>query len=252
MPRKNRRAGFEFIELEKTILGDDYRYTRDPETAAARKQRRRERIDKMTARMAAEHREKWTTCVIPKCRYNVPRELEHTGVEFPMCSIHIAVIVRHVLRYPDRFPDVTEAEAALEARAVQIGEEYDAEQRDVEAAFKRDLKAGVVVGSIYYVRASGLIKVGYTLDMHDRLRAYGPGAELLVLYPGTRNDEKYLHRQLTPSRAKGREWYHEDAIVKRFISEALAEYGAPAFTRLDWTEPAQLTAAKSWRGRKAS
>lgn len=93
------------------------------------------------------------------------------------------------------------------------------------------------VGEIYFVRIDDLIKVGWTSKLADRIRAYGPKAELLTNYPGTRADESALHRQLTPSRFRGREWYSDTDIIRAFIAEAITKHGRPRFERIEWTEP---------------
>lgn len=93
------------------------------------------------------------------------------------------------------------------------------------------------VGEIYFVRIDDLIKVGWTSKLADRIRAYGPKAELLANYPGTRADEAALHRQLTPARFRGREWYSDTDIIRAFVAEAVAKHGRPRFARIDWTEP---------------
>lgn len=67
---------------------------------------------------------------------------------------------------------------------------------------------------------------------------------MLAHYKGTRRDETALHQNLTPSRAKGREWYHDDAIVRAFISNALREHGEPRFTQARWTEHKPIVAGK--------
>lgn len=92
------------------------------------------------------------------------------------------------------------------------------------------------MGQIYYVRVDGLVKVGWTTKLADRVRAYGPKAELVVNYPGTRADEAALHRQLTPARFRGREWYSDNDVIQMFIAQALEKYGPPRFQRIDWTE----------------
>lgn len=99
-------------------------------------------------------------------------------------------------------------------------------------------------GEIYFVLVDGLVKVGWTSKLADRIRAYGPKAVVLANYPGTRSDEATLHRQLTPARAHGREWYHDSDVVRLFVNEALAKYGPPRFETVGWTEPKQVVAGK--------
>lgn len=93
------------------------------------------------------------------------------------------------------------------------------------------------LGEIYFVRIDDLVKVGWTSKLADRVRSYGPKAELLANYPGTRADEAALHRQLTPARFRGREWYSDTDVIRAFIHEALERHGPPRFDRIRWTEP---------------
>lgn len=99
-------------------------------------------------------------------------------------------------------------------------------------------------GQIYFVLVDGLIKVGWTSKLADRIRAYGPKAVLLAHYPGSRSDETALHKQLTPARSHGREWYHDGDVVRLFVTEALAKHGPPRFDSIAWTEPKQTVAGK--------
>lgn len=127
-----------------------------------------------------------------------------------------------------------------------------AEAREYDRADARNKRAverrkPVATGQIYFVQVDGLIKVGWTSKLADRIRAYGPKATLLANYPGTRADEAALHRQLTPARYRGREWYSDCDITRMFIDEALAKYGPPRFNSIEWTEPKQVVAGKHFR-----
>lgn len=99
-------------------------------------------------------------------------------------------------------------------------------------------------GEIYFVLVDGLIKVGWTSKLADRIRAYGPKAILLANYPGTRSEESTLHKQLTPARAHGREWYHDGDILRMFVDQAIATHGPPRFQTVGWTEPKPIVAGK--------
>lgn len=105
------------------------------------------------------------------------------------------------------------------------------------------------VGEIYFVRTGGLIKVGWTTKLYDRVRSYGPDAVLLAHYKATRADEAALHRQLAPARYKGREWYTETDVIKAFVAEALERHGAPLFSDTGWREPSgPVPRIKGYRG----
>lgn len=115
-----------------------------------------------------------------------------------------------------------------------------------EARKKRrtERRKPTAMGEIYFVQVEDLIKVGWTTKLADRIRAYGPKAVLLAHYPGTRADESALHRQLTPARYRGREWYTDGDVVRLFINEALEKHGRPRFKNVGWTEPKQIVAGK--------
>lgn len=102
----------------------------------------------------------------------------------------------------------------------------------------------VAMGEIYFVLVDGLIKVGWTSKLADRIRAYGPKATLLANYPGTRSDEAALHRQLTPARSHGREWYSDCDITRMYVNQAIEKHGPPRFESIGWTEPKQVVAGK--------
>lgn len=122
-----------------------------------------------------------------------------------------------------------------------------------EARAKRtiDRRKPTSVGEIYFVQVDDLIKVGWTSKLADRIRAYGPKAILLANYPGTRADEAALHRQLTPARFRGREWYSDCDIIRMFIAEAITKHGPPRFQTVGWTEPRDVVASKrATRGRR--
>jgi hypothetical protein len=61
---------------------------------------------------------------------------------------------------------------------------------------------------IYYLRLDEKIKIGWTSNFNQRMHSYPPHAVVIVRHPGTRADERDLHRSFKPSRAAGREWYH--------------------------------------------
>ena len=234
MPRRNQRREFDRL-INDTLLGDDYRFTRDPVLSQQRADARRERARAVRMRSKQDHAADWSRCVVPGCDFNVLRELSN-GIEFPICSLHAAAVWEHVELGFDSNADLTEARAALAARRDAIrADRIAANERDQEE-WKADLKADRIRGTIYFVRAGGLIKVGWTVDLEQRLRTYGPHAELLATTPGYRADETALHRQLTPSRAKGREWYHDDDVLAAFVAEAVERHGRPR-SPIRWTEP---------------
>lgn len=75
---------------------------------------------------------------------------------------------------------------------------------------------------IYYVQLDEKIKIGWTANFAQRMKAYPPHAKVITKHPGTRADERDLHRTFTPSRASGREWYHPTPELLAHIEQAKA------------------------------
>jgi hypothetical protein len=92
---------------------------------------------------------------------------------------------------------------------------------------------------IYYLRQGDLIKIGYSTRLYDRLFAYGPTVEVLAHHPGTRADERDLHRSFRPFLAHGREWYHQANVLMDHITDVIARYGEPTCIP-EWSKPKDM------------
>lgn len=189
-------------------------------------------------RKASPAHERYDHCHIGNCRRPPGIKLNW---EAALCHFH-ADLIWHTVEWrdTDRYDETVEG---AEGRAYTR----------VEARAKRSevQRKPAAMGEIYYVRVGGLIKVGWTTKLADRVRSYGPDAVLLANYPGTRADEGALHRQLKPARYKGREWYTDGGVTDLFIKRALKEHGPPRFTTVGWTEHEQVVAGKhATRGRR--
>lgn len=97
-------------------------------------------------------------------------------------------------------------------------------------------------GVVYFVRIGDLIKVGFSSDVHRRMDAYPPDAELLAYHSGSFADEQRLHKLLTVHRAKRREWYHPTPEVMKAVEEAKVQQSKDP----QWT-PDQLASHKRMR-----
>lgn len=158
-------------------------------------------------------------------------------VALPLCYSHLAIAYLQALPGHD---DPLLVEAVAEATERRAGHEQTEREKRKRAYLER------IDGDIYFVRLNGLIKVGWSRDIEARLRAYGPSAELLCHYEGTRHDETNLHRQLRPFLAKGREWYDECPAIHDFINDAIAKHGEP-YLKAEWTQPKTIVAGKRYR-----
>ena len=234
MPRQRIRRRVEREAAE--ILGDDYKFTNDPELAAKRAEARRKRREEAIGRPS-----RWVRCMIRGCTQDLTPE---PGFVTQVCPGH-AVEIWEVVEQRDQHPYLREHLAAEIARR-------DAVRAEARAAAKAEvageLRKPDAQGDIYFVRTNGFVKVGWTSDLLVRLRSYGPSAELLVHYRATRADETELHRQLKPALAKGREWYADGDVIALFIERALAEHGEPETRFAKWTgHDGAKVKPKSWR-----
>lgn len=256
MPRRNQRADI-FVPLDLTAVdvpsvprpkyGDDRR-ANDRLAEDYRHRVKQERAERQALARVNDGID-WSVCVVPGCGEGLMTwggRLEHgrtdrrdSTMELPICYKHAAVVWQQLVahhskdaKFGEAVADVNEAMAARE----------DREERAERAAFmaRED-------GEIYFVRLGGLVKVGWTRRLWQRVKSYGASAELLVSYPGTRDDETNLHRQLRPALAKGREWYEDGPIINAFIAEALTKYGEPPKFEYLWTQPKRIVAGKRHR-----
>jgi hypothetical protein len=79
-------------------------------------------------------------------------------------------------------------------------------------------------GWIYYLKVGDLIKIGYTMDLGQRLKAYPPNTELLAKHPGTTQTEKDMHNKFLVHLAKGREWFKPSDEVMEHIEAVKVKY----------------------------
>jgi hypothetical protein len=79
---------------------------------------------------------------------------------------------------------------------------------------------------IYFIAAGDdLIKIGYTTNLRSRLRslrtAHPKELQILLVIPGSRDDEQDLHRRFVEFRV-GREWFKRCDPISDYIAGQLA------------------------------
>lgn len=91
-----------------------------------------------------------------------------------------------------------------------------------------------LLGSVVYAArlADGTIKIGWTTQLHDRLRYLTcytkQDAELLAFKPGDYDDEQSIHRALVAHRLEGRrEYYRPTAEVLAVVNEMRSALNMP-------------------------
>lgn len=152
----------------------------------------------------------WTGCVFAADR----------SFKLPLCRGH----AKHVFQVLDA---AREAERALEA------EQRAAERQKTEV--------------IYYAKIGGHLKIGYTSRLEQRMRSYPPNTELLAVHPGTREDERQLHRQFAVHRSHGAEWYPLVPVILEHIERVIAKHGKPPEVTFG-AKPVQVPQPRSKEG----
>lgn len=84
-----------------------------------------------------------------------------------------------------------------------------------------------VLGTIYYLRSGAHFKIGWTADLEKRMKGYPPDTSLLAVRPGTKADERAIHRRFSHLLSHGREWFLLAPEVQDHVASVVAEHGAP-------------------------
>lgn len=126
--------------------------------------------------------------------------------------------------------DVADAFAKLdeEPRLTQRQANRQLRERNRELARRDQAESNAMApGWIYYLRIDQRIKIGYSVDVKRRMRAYPPHAVLLAVHPGTPTIEREMHARFDSIRVAGREWFHPGDELLTHIREVVAQFGEP-------------------------
>lgn len=248
MGRKNNRQnlGYEPLDLTQVVP----KRPAIPPSDTSREARVRaahwhEQMDRRQRDARANQGIDWNVCLVPGCGTSLdsmfsrqrPEDRDHR-TRLPLCLDHLAVAVKQA-SYKRDDPLIVGAVAS-------VIERQQARIRSAEEKAKKERLARTD-GVIYYLRLNGLIKVGWSREVGQRIASYGPQVEVLAIHPGSRHDETNLHRQLKPARAVGREWYEDGPILQRFISEVIEQHGPPPKFESRMSKPKQIVAGKRHR-----
>lgn len=76
-------------------------------------------------------------------------------------------------------------------------------------------------GDVYFVRLGGLVKIGFTTNMTNRMKAV-PHEAILGTVPGTMEDERRYHAEFAHLRVTG-EWFRAESDLLTFIAAVTAK-----------------------------
>lgn len=125
---------------------------------------------------------------------------------------------------------------APELTAVQRAR-YAKEKADKAAVAKAIPRTGREPGYVYYIRMGDAIKIGYSVDVAQRMRAYPPTAELLAAHPGTQEVERSIHLKFRADLTRGREWFNESTELLEHIAQVVQQFGDASAMAYQYTKP---------------
>jgi hypothetical protein len=228
MSRRNRRAEFtpEPIETEPWRLEQQAREWREQSIEQFRDTLQRLGVEEWTALWNAEYGrrsqmerriERTEFCQLPGCDKFTIRL---AGRSLGICDLHAMPVVQWSAIVMDEH-EQRMLKADVEARRLHRERRFD------RAEERRREKARTEPGWIYYLLVGERIKIGYTVDVRRRLRAYPPDSPLLALHPGTKQTEHDMHVKFAGSKAAGREWFLDTPEIRAHIKQVIEQFGEP-------------------------
>ncbi|WP_185972900.1 GIY-YIG nuclease family protein [Aeromicrobium piscarium] len=160
------------------------------------------------------------TCQLPNCDERAIRDRD--GDSLGVCFDHGIAIWDYLDEH--RATDILEEMRML--RRLRAAQDAEDERRRVESIRQAP-------GWIYYVLVGDRVKIGYSVDVKRRLRAYPPDSPLLAVHPGTKQLESEMHEKFAGSRAAGREWFLDTPEMRQHIAEVVSQFGEPDRARLE-------------------
>lgn len=140
------------------------------------------------------------------CHIHAWRTFDELAALTPPDSLMARLKLKSKIRSAEKAPETT-------ARSFTQVQEY--------------MKTGPKVGVIYYLRVSGLIKIGFTTNLEQRVKAYPPDTELLAAHRGTMKTERAMHTRFCAELAGRREWFRESDELMAHIHRVRDESGDP-------------------------
>jgi hypothetical protein len=95
----------------------------------------------------------------------------------------------------------------------------------------------ITPGWVYYIRMGDTIKIGYSVDVAQRMRSYPPNAELLAAHPGTELVERQIHKRFREHLVQGREWFAPADEIMAHIESVVEQFGDQSHQAYQFTRP---------------
>lgn len=124
---------------------------------------------------------------------------------------------------------VTSLVASLKERQVPLDAYTDEERAEFKAALE--------YGWVYYLRVGDQVKIGFSSNVHQRLRSYPPGSELLAMEPGDKKLERRRHNEFGEWLVAGREWFQPSEELLQHTQDLVTLHGDPGHYAHNYREP---------------
>ena len=113
-------------------------------------------------------------------------------------------------------------QAAAEAREREIvGALRDEKRAKTKAEREEESLHLAKVGYVYFIESAGLVKIGFSTDVVNRLSNLRVGcpvdARLVAAIPGTEDTEAYFYKMFAKLRQKG-EWFLIEGLLERMLT----------------------------------
>ena len=140
----------------------------------------------------------------------------------PMCEEHAWQVWATLSAVKDYDDERQAAREDLEQYEAHMAAEERKKQEALEATWKTG--RWIEPGWVYYLLVGDRIKIGFTKDIHQRLKQYPPNSELLAAHPGTPKVEREMHHKFLHLLANGREWFTVSDEIMQHIEKVCEDF----------------------------
>lgn len=173
--------------------------------------------------MSGRTRARTVMCAMPNC----PNAVRRSNA-YRLCVNHLVGIWEFVgERY---LPQAARESMYFEPATAQPPSDHvlTVEEQEARRLARRmsAIRSAKAQGTLYVLdtRDEDLVKIGWTSrPLGMRMAQYPPRYRVIITAPGTRADERDVHRSLKHARAAAREWYYIEPEVVRQINVWVAQ-----------------------------
>jgi hypothetical protein len=147
---------------------------------------------------------------------------------FPICARHARAVYARWAEYAGHHAEAVRGTAALLSAEMR---KLRRPSPEMEERLQRREQAMQEQSQVYYVRLGDHVKIGYSINLRQRLNALRVDADaLLATEPGDQKLERQRHLQFADERVGRRENFNPSRRLLEHIEAVKAEHGPPRMT----------------------